>query len=560
MNTSKEGAQLLANICLKQGVRHVIIAPGSRSAPLVIAFTAQPQFTTYSIADERVAGYFAMGIAQKTQQPVAIVCTSGTAVLNLAPAVCEAFYQGIPLIVVSADRPKDAAVRGDNQALIDQHKLLEHFTAGQYDIQGGTVKAADAALWQSLYHALDNCRQKQQPIHINIRFEEPLYETAAPFTSPFTFTQLIEPDNTTALQQEVSLLQKHLQNYPRKLLLIGLHEPDSDFQEEVELLAQREDVVILADACANVHHPNIIRHADAVIEQLNKQLSTSLLPDMIITLGRQLVSKRLKNFFRQHKPTVHYNIEPVPGSNKDVFNGGLIHTSHITEKQFLQNLLAAPVTTTTFAHDWQQLQKVVSIEKQAFLTTAPFTDVKVFETLIRSYPAEANIQYGNSTPIRYAEVFQHAPAVTVNSNRGTSGIDGCVSTAAGAAIVNKGLTICVVGDVSFLYDSNALWNHHLSPNLRIIILNNGGGNIFRWLDGPQQVNRFEKYFETAHHLTMENMAKMYGLGYYICASPNELNQTLERFYLPAATAQLLEIKTKGPLSAEVYRQLMARFR
>jgi 2-succinyl-5-enolpyruvyl-6-hydroxy-3-cyclohexene-1-carboxylate synthase len=201
-----------------------------------------------------------------------------------------------------------------------------------------------------------------------------------------------------------------------------------------------------------------------------------------------------------------------------------------------------------------RMHDLATAKTEAYAKQAPFSDWQVFNTLTRSFPAKAHIQYGNSSPIRYAGFFDHAPKLSIHANRGTSGIDGCVSTAAGAAYQHEGLTICVVGDISFLYDSNALWNNYLSPQLRIIVVNNGGGNIFRLIEGPKQVPGFDCFFETAHQRSVEFLAKMYQIPYYFCDRSDDLEKTLKTFYKSKkGRPAILEIKTDGAISEQAYK-------
>jgi 2-succinyl-5-enolpyruvyl-6-hydroxy-3-cyclohexene-1-carboxylate synthase len=236
---------------------------------------------------------------------------------------------------------------------------------------------------------------------------------------------------------------------------------------------------------------------------------------------------------------------------------GLKNYVHI-QSSALQALAAIPLppspAANTYSAGWQALADKAAKLTDTFLATAPYSDLKVFETLLRSLPAGCNVQYGNSTPVRYSGLFKHNHTITVNANRGTSGIDGCVSTAAGAAYANGRITVCIVGDISFLYDSNALWNNYLSTDLRIVVINNSGGNIFRLIEGPGQVPGFEKYFETRHSLDVKHLALMYGLPYYFCDRLNQLDEVLTSFYQPANGKHcILEIKTDGPVSADTYK-------
>jgi 2-succinyl-5-enolpyruvyl-6-hydroxy-3-cyclohexene-1-carboxylate synthase len=238
-----------------------------------------------------------------------------------------------------------------------------------------------------------------------------------------------------------------------------------------------------------------------------------------------------------------------------MFGEGILQDVKISDVDLLDLLLTLEESTAnSFKDTWLKLSSKAQGLSSDYMHNTEFSDLKAFETLVQTFPSNSNIQYGNSTPIRYSNLFKHDKSLTVNANRGTSGIDGCLSTAAGAAYVKQQFTICIIGDISFLYDSNALWNNHLSPDLRIIIINNGGGNIFRLIDGPTKLANFETFFETKHNFSAKHLASMYNLPYYICDSQAGLDAHSKDFYEPSARPKILEIKTDGEISAKVYRE------
>ncbi len=194
--------------------------------------------------------------------------------------------------------------------------------------------------------------------------------------------------------------------------------------------------------------------------------------------------------------------------------------------------------------------------RKKVLSSAPFCDLAVFNELLNTLPDNCNLQLGNSSPVRYSNLFELNPTISVNCNRGTSGIDGVTSTAAGAAYVNKKLTVLITGDIGFFYDSNALWNDRLPKNLRIIVINNSGGNIFRIIPGPSELDEFEEFFETKHNLSAEHFAKAHSIPYYFCSNMNRLKKELKNFYKPGNKPAILEIKTPNIVSAEVLRKYM----
>ncbi|HWB64324.1 MAG TPA: 2-succinyl-5-enolpyruvyl-6-hydroxy-3-cyclohexene-1-carboxylic-acid synthase [Chitinophagales bacterium] len=553
MNTDKKGIRVLAEACVRKGIRKVVFSPGSRSAPLVIAFSQMEEIECLVIPDERVAGYFALGMAQQLQQPVALVCTSGTAVLNYGPAIAEAFYQQIPLLALTADRPAGAAQKGENQA-IEQAFVFEKLSNGSFDING------DAATTEELRQTaidMELAIEKTTypipgPVHVNIRLSEPLYNMAEKesenFMYPFTAqSEIAHSENKAAITK----LGRQLNSAARKMIIVGLRHPEELFEQKLQQLAQRSDTVVLYETASNVVLNEGVYNYDAALTLLADN-GPDYKPDIVITLGNQVISKRLRQFLRKYKPASHWDISPYGTRGHDLFDAGAVK-DFITEKEALNCLLQSAEPDSNYNQQWQELNQKANAITGSYLANVEFSDFKVFETLAKTYPVGANIQYGNSSPVRYANFFEHDATLQINSNRGASGIDGCVSTAAGACYATGQPTVCVVGDISFLYDSNALWNNYLRPNLRIIVINNSGGNIFRLIDGPTRVQGFEKFFETGHNLRCANLASMYGLAYYFCDSQQGLDEALRTFYNEQGKPALLEIKTNNELSAAVYK-------
>lgn len=555
MNSGKPGVRLIADICHKMGIRHAVFSPGSRSAPLVIAFSQIPEIECIVIPDERVAGYFALGLAQQTAVPVAVICTSGTAVLNLGPALCEAYYQHIPMLFLTADRPKGAAEKGENQA-INQVSLFNEITNEIHDLDADTT-AADglAVLAMQLEIAVNQTTQPVPgPVQVNVRLSEPLYELTYEPSLPYEL-KIATAQNTLTTTEAMGELSEQLVKAKKKLIVVGMKNRDRRFSEKLELLAKRKDTVVLIETASNASSASkAIRNYDACIDLMDTGGLTDFTPELVITLGNQIISKKLRQFLKSNKPLYHWDVSPYNEHRRHYIFDVDTNIHPINEHDALECLLASEKTLSEYASKWQALTLKTIALTQQYLNQIPFSDLTVFGILIKAFPHNAHIQYGNSTPIRYSNFFAHDSSVKVNANRGTSGIDGTVSTAAGAAYATKQLTICMVGDISFFYDSNALWNNYLSPDLRIILINNSGGNIFRLLNGPTLVNDFEKFFETRHHLNAKYLAAMYDIPYYFCDAQPELEQILKTFFQPQnGRPSILEIKTDGVLSAEVYK-------
>jgi 2-succinyl-5-enolpyruvyl-6-hydroxy-3-cyclohexene-1-carboxylate synthase len=556
MNTSKKGVRLIAEICRQKGIRHVVFSPGSRSAPLVIAFSAIQEIECIVIPDERVAGYFALGMAQQLKRPVAVVCTSGTAVLNLGPAVAEAFYQYIPLLLLTADRPEGAVAKGENQA-IDQSFIFEKITQGSFDINADEESTDGLkAIATDTHVAIEKTQNNGcGPVHVNIRLKEPLYNLIEDDNQPVSMDLFPAFSPPISSARGIQLFQQHLSRAKKKLIVVGLRQADKHFSEKLHLIARRQDTAILVETASNLSGENFIYNYDACLEMINGNALPEFIPDVVITLGNQVISKRIRGFLRKHQPAFHWDISPENVlRGHDLFDVGP-QPYLITEQDALDAVLEADNPKEAgYAMEWKRLHGKMANDSFRFGEKTGYSDFKAMQILAWSFPEGSNIHYANSSPIRYSNFFQHDASLSINSNRGVSGIDGCVSTAAGAAWVNKKLTICVTGDIGFFYDSNALFNNNLSPNLRIIIINNSGGNIFRLIDGPGRVNDFEKFFETKHNLNAKHLALMYGLPYYFCDNLEGLGATIDEFYKPQnGKAAILEIRTDNLVSEQVFK-------
>jgi 2-succinyl-5-enolpyruvyl-6-hydroxy-3-cyclohexene-1-carboxylate synthase len=467
------------------------------------------------------------------------------------------------LVFLTADRPIGAVERGENQA-INQAFIFERFTYASLDINGDET---DEVKLEEIGGAVSKAvRQTGQPypapVHINVRLSEPLYEQSKMPPNEFanTISEYEISDNHKYDDATLRQLNLHLNAGAKKIIVVGTHDWEQSFAEKIALLGSRNDVVILAESISNLNANGVIHNYDACLNLVNDSNAVDFAPDLVITLGRQIVSKRIAQFLKTARPLIHWDIGTIKPP-RDMFDAG-VQQGKITEELALDSLIASKQNEGSQFHDtWQNLNQRAGVLTGEYSAQAPFSDFKVFGKIIDSFPKGANIHYGNSSPVRYSNFFEHKENNRIHSNRGTSGIDGSLSTAAGSAYASEAMTICVIGDISFFYDSNALWNNYLSPYLRIILINNSGGNIFRLIDGPTKVKGFEKFFETTHQLNASNIAKMYGLDYYFCDNKNELNEILEHFYNPdIGKPAILEVKTDGVLSAEVFKGYFAFLR
>lgn len=526
-------AQSVIEIFRAKGIQNIVISPGSRNAPLTIGFTNHPSFKCYSIADERSAAFFALGMAQQLQQPVAVVCTSGSALLNYYPAFAEAFYNQIPLIVVSADRPLDKIDIGDGQTIRQQYVFSNHCL-----FSANLVENASDENDILINEAINSSIARKGPVHINVPFEEPLYETVEELSvSP----KIISSFYSKPIVNDLSLYTHFWNQSRKKLILIGGLDPNSIEQSILDTLGTDESVVVMTEVTSNVHHPNFITNIDTIITPFTEKEFSEFQPDLLVTMGGMIVSKRIKAYLRKYKSIQHWHIDELRAY--DTFGSLTKHfvvSPNYFFSQFFPQIIATP---SDYQYKMLKIRNEREEKHQIYIDKIPFSDLKVFETLLPAISTEYDLQISNSTPIRYAQLFSINSKVSVFCNRGTSGIDGSTSTAIGATVASKKPTVLITGDVGFFYDSNALWNNYIPNNFKIVLINNGGGGIFRILPGHQDNPTFNTYFETFHSLTAEHLAKMFQLDYVTASNEKSLKKGLKHLFNQNEKPCILEIFT-----------------
>ncbi|CAL2086484.1 2-succinyl-5-enolpyruvyl-6-hydroxy-3-cyclohexene-1-carboxylic-acid synthase [Tenacibaculum sp. 190524A02b] len=535
MYPKKELAQLVISVCHQYAIDTVVISPGSRNAPLTIGFSNHPEIETLSVVDERCAAFFAMGIAQQKQKPVVIVCSSGSALLNYYPAISEAFYSQIPLVVISADRPKNRIDIGDGQTIRQENVFENHILFSANLVEGNEYTDENK---EKVSKALQNAIQQKGPVHINVPFDEPLYETVDVL------------QEYPVIKEEVSVLKPEKESIDyyasiwnsasKKMILVGSNFPDNKLQQVLDRFIEEPSVLVLTETTSNVYHKKFINSIDKLIFPLKEEEFKVLQPEVLLTLGGMVVSKKIKQFLRAFKPSHHWHLDDLKVMDTYQCLSSFIQVKPAT---FLRSLYNKTVTVqSAYQSDWLQVKEERAVKHAKYLEKCEYSDLKVFEAILNTIPNEYQFQISNSSTIRYSLLFDVNPSLNIFCNRGTSGIDGSTSTAIGAAYVNEKPTVFITGDLSFFYDSNALWNTNIPSNFRIIILNNGGGGIFRFIPGPLTTNATD-YFETPHNLTAEHLAKMYNFDYDAVGNLSELDKVLENFYNEGSQPRILEVFT-----------------
>jgi 2-succinyl-5-enolpyruvyl-6-hydroxy-3-cyclohexene-1-carboxylate synthase len=552
-------SQTMVALCKSHNIKHIVISPGSRNAPLTIGFTHDDYFNCYSIVDERCAAFFALGIAQQLKESVAVVCTSGSALLNYYPAISEAFYSRIPLVVLSADRPEHLVDIGDGQTVKQKNVYGNHVlysTDLKLDLRGND--GADKNVLQDKIQedntseinlALSIAKEESGPIHINIPFDEPLYDMVDALTLDIKAYKYSKSDVVIS-NEEINTYVNQWESATRKLILVGVNPPNIIAQRWIETLAKDDSVILFTETTSNLHGASFFPGIDKIIAPLNETELLKLQPEILLTFGGVVVSKKIKAFLRQHKPMHHWHVDEHTAN--DTFFCLEKHLK-VTPNDFFSEFI--PKLTNKITSDYKAYWTDVKLRRRdrhkLYLGTIPFGDFTVFNMLLNALPSNSQLQVGNSSAIRYTQLFQMPTDVNVFCNRGTSGIDGSTSTAIGAAVASPQRTTFITGDLSFFYDSNALWNNYIPNTFRIIVINNGGGGIFRILPGHKNTENFDTYFETKHQLTANHLCDMYGFDYSTATNEVDLKNELTTFYNISEQPKLLEIFTPSRVNDEI---------
>jgi len=559
-HSSKLSAQLLAAHLQQANISNIVISPGSRNAPLIIEFTNQNIFNNHSVVDERSAGFFALGISQQLKEPIVLVCSSGSALLNYYPAVAEAFYSKIPLIVVSADRPQKWVDQGEGQT-IRQHEVLSkhtHFdTTLDINETSKSIKNNDFQIGLAIKTAIE----KQGPVHINIPFDEPLYELTENKTINVSEFPIDLSDAIIAENKVANFAKKWL-NSSKKMILVGQYPISDSLQQQLDKLSQDTSVIVLNENISNVQSEKFINNIDQAIFALSDEQLDVLKPDFLITIGRNLISKKIKQFLRKHKPTQHWHIEKsdMAPNTFDALTAHINTSAEMFLSQFLFLIYdKLDKKDSDYQQIWLQIKQRNKLLHNEYLSKIDFSDLKVFDLISQFIPHNYMIQWGNSSTIRYAQLFDFNTNITHFSNRGTSGIDGSTSTAVGAAFTSNKPTLLVTGDISFLYDSNGLWNKYIPNNFKIIIINNGGGDIFNFIPGPSKTEALNDFFVTKHKHQMQDLAIMFNLDYQLVNNLTDLITVIPLFFKQNKKAQILEIDTSNIKNHEILKKYFKNF-
>ncbi len=548
-NNARQGIRNIPEICLRHGLRKAVICPGSRNAPLILSFTKHHSIDCISITDERSAGYFAMGMSQLNGDPVAVVCTSGTAVLNIAPAVSEAYYQNLPLIVFTADRPKEWIDQADGQT-IRQTDIYRNYVKQSYEVPLETLHHDD--LWhfnRIISQALDTAtKYPAGPVHINIPLREPLY---TPLPEDFKIANITK---TLPVQKELSgedlnSFRAKWNSLGKKMIICGILRQNEELKKVLQEFALRKDTVVIAENLSNIAGKDILSAPESLVASLSDEEKNNFRPDLLLTIGEGIVSKRLKQYLRAFPPAEQWHFG-TSGNYTDTYKS-LSVLLEVNPTQFLSHLKNNPEKG-----DYSELKKKNWIQNELltkYLQKVELNDIRVIREVLKEVPGQSIVHLSNSTAIRLAQLSPSREDLTYFCNRGTSGIDGCTSTAAGSAYLSGKPVYLITGDLAFIYDSNALWNNIPELNLKIIVINNNGGNIFSLIESSPEMDKARNYFETPHKVKIKPLAEAYGAGYYECSTVEKLKEAMSNLTCHKGNC-ILEIRTDAKMNTKVYKE------
>lgn len=560
----------IAELCVRKGVKQVVLCPGSRCAPLTLAFTRHPEIEARTFSDERSAAFIGMGMAQQTTQPVALVCTSGSAAYNFAPAIAEAFFSETPLIVFTADRPAEWIAQHDGQTIYQQNIFGKHVKKS-FDLPQDYDHAD--SLWainRIMNEAINLAQQEPKgPVHINTPFREPLY---------FSKEETVYSDKVRVIEEhapayELTERQKErignaLHQHKRILIVAGQHDYDKALQDSLLTSAIQHHIPVVADIISNLNDTDYpIKHSDLFLGQASDGVKKSLQPDLLITFGKSLISKNLKLFLRKYPATTHWHIQPG-GVAADTFKNvtDIFHTvpvhffNYLSATQRIENFESQK--QTNYAKLWEVEERRATRCLSEFFPQQELNEPELVQQILQHIPSGSGLHVANSMSVRYANFIGLAgrSEVKVYANRGTSGIDGCSSTVVGHALTSSDLHILITGDLAFFYDRNAFWHNYPLPNLRIVLLNNHGGLIFNMIDGPASQPEASEYFITHQKLNAQKLCEEFGFEYLKLDNRRKLKNLIKDFFEADNKTKILELETDLQLNKTIFENLKLKIK
>ncbi|HYG00997.1 MAG TPA: 2-succinyl-5-enolpyruvyl-6-hydroxy-3-cyclohexene-1-carboxylic-acid synthase [Chryseosolibacter sp.] len=565
----------IAELCALKGVTETVLCPGSRCAPLTLAFTRHPRINTRTFSDERSAGFVALGIAQQKQLPVAMICTSGSAAYNFAPAVSEAYFSETPLIIFTADRPSEWIGQHDGQTIFQPDIFGKHVKKSFQLPQDYDHADSKWAINRIVNDAINLAQQEPKgPVHINTPFREPLYpqkEEKTEYSGPVRTIDYHKGENyiSSAVADKI---REGWTSASKILIVVGQQDYDAILHSEIGRLSRTHKIPVVCDIISNMNEDeSFITHSDLFLGQASDQVKTTLQPTLLITMGKSLVSKNLKLFLRKYPAKAHWHIQ-YAGLASDPFKNltDVFAASPTSIIRLLNEILPAETFESQKQFNFQKLWEIE--ERRAtraineFFPQDKLNEIEVVKELLSDIPDNCNLHLANSMSVRYANFIglstgrQKKKNIKVYANRGTSGIDGSTSTAIGHALSADVINILITGDVAFFYDRNAFWHNYALPNLRVLLLNNHGGVIFNMIDGPASQPEAAEYFITNQRLTADKLCEEFNFEHLKLDSKRKLRNYIKSFFEQDGRTKVLEVETNVHVNREIFDNLKLKIK
>lgn len=557
----------IAVICASQGLHHAILCPGSRCAPLTLAFARHAEIKSLSISDERSAGFIALGIAQETKHTSILVCTSGTAAYNFAPAIAEAYFSRLPMLVFTADRPAEWIGQQDGQTVY-QSGIFGRHVKHSYQLPQEYEHPDDQwAINRMVNEAINLAKQEPPgPVHINAPFREPLYPSAL---EQFKFSEAVRVVSESSPSFELSehhktTIVEKWSSYHNILIVAGQRDIDDALQDSLSHLLSTSNIPLVGDVISNLHGlEKCVRNVDLFLGQCPESMLKTLKPDLLITFGHSTISKNLKLFLRKYTPSAHWHIQPA-GSVADTFKS-VTKIFQCAPRSFFDFVATLRADVSFESQKQNNYSKLWEVEERRAMRTLEdffprkeFGEFELVKEVMKNLPVKANLHLANSMSVRYANFVGLQPVqngIKVFSNRGTSGIDGCTSTCVGHTLSSDVPNILITGDLAFFYDRNAFWHNYKLDNLRIVLINNHGGLIFNMIDGPRDVPESKEYFVTRQKLTANHLCEEFGIEYLKLDHKRKLKNMLADFFQFDGKPKVLEIETDMSVNKTIFESL-----
>jgi 2-succinyl-5-enolpyruvyl-6-hydroxy-3-cyclohexene-1-carboxylate synthase len=557
----------IAELFARRGIYDAVLCPGSRCAPLTLALVRHPFIRAKSFSDERSAAFIALGVAQQTSCPTILVCTSGSAAYNFAPGVAEAFFSQTPLLILTADRPPEWIAQHDGQTIHQPGIFGKHVKKSfelpvDYD-HPDSVWAINRIVNDAINLSL---QEPCGPVHINAPFREPLYpknDYEIKFGDSLRIMEEI-PSSFTLADAQQNFVKERFSNFQNILVVCGQMLPDRALKEAVGKLSAKHNIPVVGDVISNMHGlESVIRRPDTFLGQASDEIKKMLRPDLLITLGKSVISKNLKIFLRKYRPSEHWHIQSNDLS-ADTYQS-VTHTLHAKPEFVLEFLTGLEPKQTfesqkqrNFFNLWEVEERRASRAVHEFFPLPETGELELVKEVMDALPEDCNLHLSNSMSVRYANYIGLMPVkknIRVFANRGTSGIDGCTSTAVGHCLENSRPNILITGDMAFFYDRNAFWHNYSLPNLRVVVLNNHGGIIFGMIDGPASLPEAAEYFITRQKLSARKLCEEYDFDYLKLDNKRKLKNLLKDLFEFDGRTKILELESDIELNKSIFEKL-----